>query len=572
MRLPIDRKKGGWLLPILLAVFCMTTGTALAGDYYVKIDGLDGPTCGASWTAACETVGAALSQASGSDTVHVGAGTYAVNIKITGGVSLLGGYVSGGGTSDRDPVANPTILQGKKPNSPVIHANFASGKIDGFTISNGHGNKLYGGGIAAVDCTTLQISNNLISDNTAQLGGGIYGNNYNGGKIESNIILNNSSSWHGGGIHLASSVVDMLNNTVKNNTSQAAGGGAYLSGILSGSFEGNTIEGNFARSGGGGLYVVGSDIAITKCNITLNSTPAAGGGLNLNDYVGVVSYCMITDNSAVNERQGNGSGGGVFAGSSNGNILFIYDTIAGNIADSAPGILSYTNSLVIQYSIVWHNGYDFYGQGGLLSNYITDESGIVLDIELVPVPLQVDISYSDVSDPLYINPDNSVMNHDPGFVGDGDYHLSEESLCIGAFTTADGKLVNIGADQEATAGGDNNPPVCTAANASPDILWPPNHKMADINISGVTDPDEDDITITVGGITHNEISIDGEDKGTGKTSPDSAGEGTDTAQVRAERSGKGNGRTYTISFTASDGQGGECNGSVQVIVPHDQGN
>jgi len=39
--------------------------------------------------------------------------------------------------------------------------------------------------------------------------------------------------------------------------------------------------------------------------------------------------------------------------------------------------------------------------------------------------------------------------------------------------------------------------------------------------------------------------------------------------VRAERSGEGNGRVYTIWFTASDGQGGESAGSVQVCVPHD---
>jgi hypothetical protein len=42
------------------------------------------------------------------------------------------------------------------------------------------------------------------------------------------------------------------------------------------------------------------------------------------------------------------------------------------------------------------------------------------------------------------------------------------------------------------------------------------------------------------------------------------------AQVRSERSGLGNGRVYEISFTASDGVGGECQGSVFVCVPHDQ--
>ena len=38
--------------------------------------------------------------------------------------------------------------------------------------------------------------------------------------------------------------------------------------------------------------------------------------------------------------------------------------------------------------------------------------------------------------------------------------------------------------------------------------------------------------------------------------------------LRAERAGTGNGRVYQVHFTASDGQGGNCNGTVKVAVPH----
>jgi hypothetical protein len=41
-------------------------------------------------------------------------------------------------------------------------------------------------------------------------------------------------------------------------------------------------------------------------------------------------------------------------------------------------------------------------------------------------------------------------------------------------------------------------------------------------------------------------------------------------QIRAERSGTGNGRAYRIAFSASDGRGGTCVGSVTVAVPHSQ--
>jgi len=40
-----------------------------------------------------------------------------------------------------------------------------------------------------------------------------------------------------------------------------------------------------------------------------------------------------------------------------------------------------------------------------------------------------------------------------------------------------------------------------------------------------------------------------------------------TALLRAARDGRGNGRVYTIAFTASDAHGATCEGSVQVCVP-----
>jgi hypothetical protein len=118
---------------------------------------------------------------------------------------------------------------------------------------------------------------------------------------------------------------------------------------------------------------------------------------------------------------------------------------------------------------------------------------------------------------------------------------------------------------------DNNPPVCDDAVASGETLWPPNHKYRAISILGVTDPDGDPVTITVTGITQDEPL---NTRGDGNTCPD--GQIVDgQASVRAERTGSpgipGNGRVYVIYFTASDGKGGECQDSVSVCVPHDQG-
>ena len=116
----------------------------------------------------------------------------------------------------------------------------------------------------------------------------------------------------------------------------------------------------------------------------------------------------------------------------------------------------------------------------------------------------------------------------------------------------------------------NEPPDCSGAYADLGCLWPPNHKFVDINIMGVTDPDGDPVTITITGITSDEPTASDKGSGGAKHAPDAYVVDTDKASVRAERSGRGDGRVYVINFTASDGMGGECTGSVMVKVPHDQ--
>jgi len=114
----------------------------------------------------------------------------------------------------------------------------------------------------------------------------------------------------------------------------------------------------------------------------------------------------------------------------------------------------------------------------------------------------------------------------------------------------------------------NADPVCSESLPSQALLWPPNHKFVPINIDGISDPDGDTITVTIDGITQDE-ELNAKGQGDGNTSPDGIIDG-DTAEVRAERAGTGDGRVYEISFTADDGNGGSCTGSVTVGVPHDK--
>jgi len=114
----------------------------------------------------------------------------------------------------------------------------------------------------------------------------------------------------------------------------------------------------------------------------------------------------------------------------------------------------------------------------------------------------------------------------------------------------------------------NHDPVCTEVTAGDD-LWPPNHKFKLRTLTGATDIDGDPLTLTVMEVTQDE-PIDG--LGDGRTTPDARpGPTGDQVELRAERSGTGDGRVYRISFSVEDGRGGSCTGTVIVGVPHDQG-
>jgi hypothetical protein len=118
-----------------------------------------------------------------------------------------------------------------------------------------------------------------------------------------------------------------------------------------------------------------------------------------------------------------------------------------------------------------------------------------------------------------------------------------------------------------------HPPDCTRAKASPNILWPPNHKMRLITITvpdSSSDVPANPNVVTITGVTQDEPL---DSTGDGHTPiADASIAGPGKVYVRAERKGNAprDGRVYRISFTATD-INGTCSGSVTVGVPHDQG-
>lgn len=114
-------------------------------------------------------------------------------------------------------------------------------------------------------------------------------------------------------------------------------------------------------------------------------------------------------------------------------------------------------------------------------------------------------------------------------------------------------------------------PVLSTATASPNSLWPPNHKWNDVTVSySATSPCTPPQPIACSLSVSSNEPVNG--LGDGNTAPDWQVVGPNSVRLRAERSGTGQGRVYTITVTCTHTTGGpSAVTTTSVHVPHDRG-
>ncbi len=114
---------------------------------------------------------------------------------------------------------------------------------------------------------------------------------------------------------------------------------------------------------------------------------------------------------------------------------------------------------------------------------------------------------------------------------------------------------------------DNIPPVLNVS-VTPSVLWPPNHQMVTVtpHIS-VTDNIDPAPQVKLLSVTSSEKD---NGLGDGDTANDIVINSNGTVSLRAERSAKGSGRTYTITFQATDASGNSMTATAKVTVPHNK--
>ncbi len=126
-------------------------------------------------------------------------------------------------------------------------------------------------------------------------------------------------------------------------------------------------------------------------------------------------------------------------------------------------------------------------------------------------------------------------------------------------------------DEVVVSVADTTPPAIESAVADPDVLWPPNHRMRTVTVevasADACDPATADCRITD---VASDEPVDGH--GDGDTAPDWEITGALTVDLRAERSGTGDGRIYTLEIACEDAAGNASTEQVAVAVPHDRRN
>ena len=308
----------------------------------------------------------------------------------------------------------------------------ASPQITGNVITGNFGN-----GIWCLGNASPLIDSNTISLNALLLGAGIYCQGASP-TISSNDITGNV---HGGIICKLLSEAVITGNTVANNQES----GIYCDNSPLVTIKNNTISGNSAEFGGG-IRCDFSSPSITGNTISGNSADKGGGICYGEDSSPTILNNIIADNSA-------DSGGGICCldvAEKSVSSLIGNNIIKGNLVEYLGGAIycEYTSPIIVNNTITKNEaGID---GGGIYARYSSTPT-VTNTLLWIDIPNEIGldgssaitVTYSDVYGG-YTGTGN--IDEDPHFFdpANGDYHLMDDSLCIGAgIVTADMPVTDI---------------------------------------------------------------------------------------------------------------------------------
>lgn len=321
-----DLKKYNHLLPaaLILSAFLISPYLS-AADIYVKTTGTSSSD-GITWQTAT-TLSNALSVAQSGDIIHLAAGNYTPDKKVSGGslnedvtfeiksnISLTGGYPANPVNGDLPDGSSLTVLNGNSGNTQAFHV---------------------------VAITAPMEANNKVELRNLTITGGKAGAN-NSGSISANGI--SYPRYNGGGMIIGKSTVELYNCRIHNNQSLYHTPGVYVFSQAKVTFSFCTIENNTGAANGGGIWNDGSTVSLYNCNISNNETIGVGGGiyaLNLSTNSKTYMY-----NSTINHNKSSHKAG--YYGREKSIAVMVNCTVYGNSTTrettGGGGISLYTNN------------------------------------------------------------------------------------------------------------------------------------------------------------------------------------------------------------------------------------
>jgi len=249
--------------------------------WYVNGNGGDDGNGGTDWGDAFATMSKALSVANNYDLILVADAIYSeTNLNFNGKKIYLKGV-------DHNNAGQRPVID-CQGNGRAFY--FDSGEtedsvVDNFTIKNGSSDK---GGAIYCNSSSPRISNCTFTDSSASsYGGAIYCENSNGLTVTNCVFSNNSAGNLGGAISCVSSNISISNCIFSGNSSDM--GGAVLCGSCSPNITNCTFSGNSASKEGGAVYCTFSTPLLNNCILWNNSAGTAGNEI----YADAVSSCKL---------------------------------------------------------------------------------------------------------------------------------------------------------------------------------------------------------------------------------------------------------------------------------------
>jgi hypothetical protein len=171
--------------------------------------------------------------------------------------------------------------------------------------------------------------------------------------ITSSTISGNVAARKGGGVEMVNGSKVQLTNSLVSGNSASRGAGVFLSFYSNLSLARTTITGNQAASAanlsGGGIYGYRcTQIGLTDSTISANTGNYRGGGIAAVGCPVAVVNSTVADNTSLA-----GNGGGIYLEHSGGTL--VNATISGNGAQDAGGIFVYKGTLTLANTILSGN-------------------------------------------------------------------------------------------------------------------------------------------------------------------------------------------------------------------------